>query len=159
MEEINSESRCAVGLENRWTTVCFCGGSSDSFLSRLTEVLFLLSSSSIASSVCTITVHPGGIGEWCRSRFVDLNVKPPNTGVTVYICPSANRQNFVQHKHGSSGRRMKDRLTGQEYLLDHLTVQWSNHCRGGWCLEDDKSKARNTKKGFAIGRRSVPLCY
>jgi hypothetical protein len=96
IEEMNIESRCAVGFENRWTTVCFCGGSSDSFVSELmSTLLFLLSSSSIVSSVCTITVHPGGIGEWCTSRFVDLKVKPPNTGVTVYICPSASRQNFV----------------------------------------------------------------
>jgi len=94
MDERYSESFCNVGLVNRCVTVCLGGGvSSGTSWVRLTLLFLriLSSTSSTSSTVCRITVHPGGKAEWCRSRLLDLKVKPPKMGETVSSCPLGRR--------------------------------------------------------------------
>lgn len=87
IEDMKTESLCTVVLVNLCEMVFFWFGSWSSVGSRITDILlFLLRfsfTSSTSSSVCRITVHPGGIAEWCISRLADLKVYPPKTGVTM----------------------------------------------------------------------------
>jgi hypothetical protein len=77
-----------------------------------------------------MTVHPGGIAEWCRSRFVDLKVKPPKTGVTVYICLESHSElvsrgmkhmliDAVRNAGCAHGTNLP---IGQIRLLDHVPI-------------------------------------
>ncbi len=114
---------------NRCVTVCLCGVSSDSRADCAATRLFLRPmSSSTSSSVCKFTVHPGGIAEWWRSRFVDLKLKPPKTGVMLYICLHspcqlvshiAERKNDLQYDGPLQGT---DLPIGQVDLLDHIAI-------------------------------------
>ncbi len=65
IEDRKSESFCKVGLVNRWAMVCFVDNSSKG--SRYNDILLRLrtrsSVASTSSSVCSITVHPGGKAE------------------------------------------------------------------------------------------------
>lgn len=89
IEEMNTESLCSVGRVKRCVTVCVATylGISSGSLGILLLRRILSSTSSTSSSVCRITVHPGGKAEWCISRLVDLKVKPPKTGVTESCWP------------------------------------------------------------------------
>lgn len=69
MDDRNRESFRRVGLVNRCVIVCFVDNSSRG--SRYSDILLRRgrrsSLSSTSSSVCNITVHPGGKAELCRS--------------------------------------------------------------------------------------------